>query len=134
MTNSTIHEGQTAHTPGPWTVMGYTHDSVSVMAGEKTVATIRFYFSDEPEEDEARANARLIASAPSLSARVEELERINGELLNVLREAEWGGIDLSAPVSDQDHCPVCSMDEETGHWEYCRLGRILAQHSKGGTE
>jgi hypothetical protein len=64
-----------AHTPGPWDVDNYP-DHVSYFSdasNRKPDYDFRVDFSEDMPEEEAEANARLIAAAPDLLEALEEL-------------------------------------------------------------
>lgn len=63
-----------AHTPGPWTLNGEYMTRHVYARGEKisgVVAVINLAWPGKEQQDEQRANAHLIASAPELLAALE---------------------------------------------------------------
>jgi len=64
------------HTPGPWTYIddGIAYDS-EIVTIKGVIAEIKDTYDGLPEH-EFLANARLIADAPMLAARVERLEAL----------------------------------------------------------
>lgn len=79
---------QSKHTPGEWKcspVMNFSDMLVSyINAGEQPIAQLRGLTTGQ--EEEAEANAKLIASAPALLSENKKLKEINGELLEALKE------------------------------------------------
>lgn len=63
-----ITEQRAAHTPGPW-IRGAR--LLDVCAGASVVATVACASSHPATEEQAHANARLIAAAPDLLAALE---------------------------------------------------------------
>lgn len=61
------------HTPGPWTIDG-NHFQIWANDGGNAVASVYSTTAPEPMASEARANARLIASAPDLLAALEQCQ------------------------------------------------------------
>lgn len=64
-----ITEQRAAHTPGPW-IRGAR--LLDVCAGASVVATVACASSHPATEEQAHANARLIAAAPDLLAALEQ--------------------------------------------------------------
>jgi hypothetical protein len=65
----------TEHTPGIWeTTIHQGHEAVAL------VGPIRQIIADCGLQDEAEANARLIAAAPDLLAKLERLTQVAGQL------------------------------------------------------
>lgn len=65
-----ITEQRAAHTPGPW-IRGAR--LLDVCAGASVVATVACASSHPATEEQAHANARLIAAAPDLLAALETI-------------------------------------------------------------
>ncbi len=112
MTNTTKQ-----HTPGPWQV-GYRDGSgpecIVQYLGDgdrpKLIAMIGFHGDPELRGDmtpEERANAELIAQAPTLLARVAELEAALGEALRTLGDAE---LDREAAQGTREACRAMRRD------------------------
>lgn len=85
MTDDKDFEG---HTPGPWlTRPAQTKDGgATVIESAPNTANIGFVWGIE--DDEPKANARLIAAAPDLLAERNELRAENERLTRELAEAE----------------------------------------------
>ena len=91
------------YTPGPWKVNDHPQnygDSIETEAGERTVARVE-WFGERPTP-EAKANARLIAAAPTLLAAAESVEaalRAMAEELGAdsCQELDWAN-DLRAAI------------------------------------
>lgn len=88
----------TKHTPGPWrffdnagkNMQGYCQPSGVTGTGENLGQLVCGCFGDvRGGEDQAKANARLIAAAPELLGALKKAERIIQKL------AGWSGNDLS---------------------------------------
>lgn len=60
------------HTPGEWRT-SYTRDGKAILINKGRVAEV---YSDDIDEDEAEANARLIAAAPDLLGALEAVKFI----------------------------------------------------------
>ena len=109
----------TGHTPGPWKrgdantllIVGpHTRFRHNFAGGYELAGIAYVEKSDDPGEDDA--NARLIASAPSLAAEVERLKAENKEL----REA------LETAATDGDYCFLCVQHpSHPGHAKTCLL-------------
>ena len=67
-----ITEQRAAHTPGPW-IRGAR--LLDVCAGASVVATVACASSHPATEEQAHANARLIAAAPDLLEALIELQK-----------------------------------------------------------
>lgn len=81
---------QTAHTPGPWiTTLSGPGPTCRVEGGGLLIARVMASHDcalGQPPPETAQANAHLIASAPALQARNEELVRLVDLLLQFSRE------------------------------------------------
>lgn len=84
---------QTQHTPGPWEIMARNgHMGVGVGRDDKEVATVYLNYMDSswdwdttvdrPENEKAKANARLIAAAPELLKVCEAVSSYYGASLD----------------------------------------------------
>ncbi len=56
------------HTPGPWTIKPYKSWDKRILLPEPSI----YVDNDDVDQDEASANARLIAAAPDLLAALED--------------------------------------------------------------
>ena len=80
-----ITEQRAAHTPGPW-IRGAR--LLDVCAGASVVATVACASSHPATEEQAHANARLIAAAPDLLAALEGIINLHGKACNGLPFSE----------------------------------------------
>ena len=80
-----ITEQRAAHTPGPW-IRG--DRLLDVCAGASVVATVACASSHPATEEQAHANARLIAAAPDLLAALEGIINLHGKACNGLPFSE----------------------------------------------
>lgn len=108
---------KTKHTPGPWEIkplrMNYKHRfylDLMIYAGDQFIATRRVM---EPfEQEEAEANARLIAAAPDLLAALENAKEHLGLLFYWdAGERFCGHCKRSARADHQDDCPINIIDK-----------------------
>ena len=91
---------QTQHTPGPWILAPEKYQGQYVIhidkpQGDENMATFIALVLDAGEpmttyisnEEEARANAHLIAAAPETAAERDRLKAVNAQLLDPLKAA-----------------------------------------------
>lgn len=86
-----------AHTPGPWW-----HSGLEV--GTEPVMAVKVARVSGATHDEARANARLIAAAPALLAKLEQLA---GECAEC-RGTGFAVLPFSGGQSSRARCPDCA--------------------------
>ncbi len=74
----------TKHTPGPWKTLKFEDNENYVVTNQsgrpgfhREIATVHFGFS-EPAETEQHANAKLIAAAPELLEKLDQLTLVVG--------------------------------------------------------
>ena len=73
-------------TKGEWSIVDSTGQSLSVWASEsECITTIKYDFWDEKYQDELKANAHLIASAPAMYAMISDIEK---SIINCKNEIE----------------------------------------------
>lgn len=62
------------------------------------------------------------------SDRIAELEKQNREMLELLKELEWGNA-FRECVNEQwvEMCPVCGGGKNMGHIDDCKLAKILRE-------
>lgn len=111
------------HTPEPWyadtEVKGWWGGDipacmVSFEISHHTYAPIAMCHSRDVGEEQAKANARLIAVAPDLLRELRHLVRL-------LETLEWSARDEWR----NDQCPTCDGAQVHGHAEGCELAARL---------
>lgn len=92
-------------TPGPWVIKESWMDGPLVDV--RAVDGFTVCGCGRPDEDNATANARLIAAAP--------------ELYDFVKQSEW----VAADELGAQYCHVCQLYKHSGHAIDCELNALL---------
>lgn len=98
-------ETKTEHTPGPWKVDKLDDDNYGVSAGWVDIATVHNR-EDDPVD---KANAQLVAAAPTLLEALKALTKEVGTILDYERQQGTGFGDL-----DDAHTEACAAITAAG--------------------
>jgi hypothetical protein len=83
MTNEQVYRSKMTHTSGPWTVIEKCEGTQVIVSGPEDWVGVALVYGDTDEE--AEANARLIAAAPELLDAIE----LAYDLLNTMTTSEY---------------------------------------------
>lgn len=124
------------HTPGPWVLSTpYTDDFPTMTLGHGEERGDRFVEEALGEvwglnisEEEFRANAELIASAPTLQSRIRELEEALAVALPVVQEAyeAWTSYTTRDDLLEDGTVDIEDIDERSAYRDCCRDRDALA--------
>ena len=78
------------------------------------ICTLKTDILDSPDKWMRWCDHKILERAEAAEARLREL-------VEVLRDAEWGGSDFY----EGEHCPVCLNYQRDGHHSDCRLSAAL---------
>jgi len=108
------------YTPGPWHVDGTPgYEALEVVARGRRVA--RALYGHGSEDNEADANARLIAAAPDLLAALEAVEW--ARTCETATHPVTGEIAYIYPTI----CPWCKARMQMGHYDDCQRQAAIAK-------
>ena len=105
------------HTPGPWHSNPPKAQNPSRVSVTACSGFVRIYEAHLSQE--TAANASLIASAP--------------DLLNALRDVEWGGTERDEDGVEVHACPWCGCEKDMGHDSGCGLAKAIAKAEGGAS-
>lgn len=117
-------ETTSKHTPGPWEA-----DTLRVWAGTEAnlvyIASLKFVSDTGLPDDEAWANAALIAAAPDTAAERDRLKAQNAELVRILEAALERMDAVSERIGVEHRSEGVSQRAHVGH-----MAAHLGQHAK----
>ena len=114
-------------TPGPWYKAEVRQKYDCIIRVEKSNDPICATFYAGYSKTEAEANIKLIADAPKLAERVEELEKANGELASIIvKQTEQNE---KMPTHIKQECADCMLPDEPreGRCLTCETYKLIAE-------